>query len=97
MPHMQGVKGSAVVVYAASLTTKQMWYHQLSRRVNNRAIIKDPLTAPDARSTKGIAASQKLRAHKQLLFLGPVVYATLGFIGTLIATLKGFDNAPDGW
>jgi len=54
---MQGVKGSAVVVYAGSLTTKQMRYHQLSRRVNNRAIIKDPLTAADGRSTKGIAAS----------------------------------------
>jgi len=36
---MQGVKVLAVVVYAESLTTKQMRYHRLSRRVNNRAII----------------------------------------------------------
>jgi len=32
---MQGVKGEAVVVYADPLTTQQMRYHRLSRRVNN--------------------------------------------------------------
>jgi hypothetical protein len=35
---MQGVKGEAVVVYANSLTTQQMLYHRLSRRVNNMAV-----------------------------------------------------------
>jgi hypothetical protein len=31
---LQGVKDLAVVVYAESLTTQQMRYHRLSRRVN---------------------------------------------------------------
>jgi hypothetical protein len=35
---MQGVKGEAVVVYADPLTTQQMLYHWLSRRVNNMAV-----------------------------------------------------------
>jgi hypothetical protein len=35
MPQMEGVKCEAVVVYADPLTTKQMWYPRLSRRVNN--------------------------------------------------------------
>ena len=34
MPQLQGVKGLAVVVYAESLTTQQIRYHRLSRRVN---------------------------------------------------------------
>jgi len=34
---MQGVKGEAVVVYADPLTTQEMLYHRLSRRVNNIA------------------------------------------------------------
>ena len=33
------LRGLAVVVYAESLTTQQMRYHRLSRRVNNRAIM----------------------------------------------------------
>jgi hypothetical protein len=36
---MQGVKGEAVVVYADPLTTQQMLYHRLSRRVNNMAVV----------------------------------------------------------
>jgi hypothetical protein len=36
---MQGVKGEAVVIYAEPLTTQQMRYHRLSRRVNNSANI----------------------------------------------------------
>jgi len=39
MPQMHDVKGLAVVVYAESLTTKQMRYRRLSRRVNNTAIM----------------------------------------------------------
>jgi hypothetical protein len=35
---MQGVKGEAVVVYADPLTTQQMRYHRLSRRVNNMTV-----------------------------------------------------------
>jgi hypothetical protein len=34
LPQLQGVKGLAVVVYAESLTTQQIRYHRLSRRVN---------------------------------------------------------------
>jgi hypothetical protein len=35
---IQGVKGEAVVVYADPLTTQQMLYRRLSRRVNNMAV-----------------------------------------------------------
>jgi len=34
MRHIRGVKGEAVVVYCEPLTTKEMVYHRLSRRVN---------------------------------------------------------------
>ena len=36
MLQIQGVKGEAVVNYAEPLTTQEMQYHRLSRRVNNR-------------------------------------------------------------
>jgi hypothetical protein len=36
---MQGAKGEAVVVYADPLTTQQILYHRLSRRVNNMAVL----------------------------------------------------------
>ena len=35
MPQIRGVKGEAVVVYCEPLTTKEMGYYRLSRRVNN--------------------------------------------------------------
>jgi hypothetical protein len=35
---MQGVKSEAVVVYANPLTTQQMLYPRLSRRVNKMAV-----------------------------------------------------------
>ncbi len=34
MRQIRGVKGEAVVVYCKPLTTKEMAYHRLSRRVN---------------------------------------------------------------
>ncbi|MES0362550.1 MAG: hypothetical protein ABUK14_01230 [Desulfobacteria bacterium] len=34
MPQIQGVKGEAVVSYCEPLTTLEMGYHRLSRRVN---------------------------------------------------------------
>jgi hypothetical protein len=37
MPQIQGVKVEAVVVYRKSLTTQEMGYPRLSRRVNNMA------------------------------------------------------------
>ncbi|MBW1717299.1 MAG: hypothetical protein JRJ77_16005 [Deltaproteobacteria bacterium] len=36
MLQIQGVKGEAVVNYAEPLTTQEMQYHRLSRRVNNK-------------------------------------------------------------
>ncbi len=35
MPQVRGVKGEAVVIYCEPLTTKEMGYYRLSRRVNN--------------------------------------------------------------
>jgi hypothetical protein len=34
MPQIRGRKGKAVVVYREPLITKEMGYHELSRRVN---------------------------------------------------------------
>jgi hypothetical protein len=38
MRQIRGVKGEAVVVYCDPLTTKEMAYHRLSRRVNKMEI-----------------------------------------------------------
>jgi hypothetical protein len=35
IPQVRGVKGEAVVIYCEPLTTKEMGYNRLSRRVNN--------------------------------------------------------------
>ena len=37
MPQIQGVKGEAVASYCDPLTTQEMRYYRLSRRVNNMA------------------------------------------------------------
>ncbi len=37
MPQIQGVKGEAVASYCEPLTTQEMRYCRLSRRVNNMA------------------------------------------------------------
>jgi len=37
MSQIQGVENEAVVLYRESLTTQEMGYHQLSRRVNRMA------------------------------------------------------------
>ena len=34
IPHIQGIKGEAVVIYCEPLITKEMGCHRLSRRVN---------------------------------------------------------------
>jgi hypothetical protein len=39
MRQIRGVKGEAVVNYCESLTTKEMAYHRLSRRVNKMKIL----------------------------------------------------------
>ena len=43
MQQIQGVKGEAVVGYHEPLTTQEMRYPRLSRRVKNMAIPKDEL------------------------------------------------------
>ena len=40
MPQIRGVKGEAVAIYCEPLTTKEMGYHRLSRRVN-KTVKKD--------------------------------------------------------
>jgi hypothetical protein len=46
MPQMQGVKGEAVVDYCEPLTTRQMEYHRLSRRVNKMKRFSRDYTSP---------------------------------------------------
>jgi len=38
IPQIQGIKDDAVVVYCEPLITKEMGYHQLSRRVNKMGL-----------------------------------------------------------
>jgi hypothetical protein len=40
MPQIQGVEGEAVVSYCEPLTTLEMGYHRLSRRVNKMKMKK---------------------------------------------------------
>ena len=44
---IQGVKGEAVVIYCEPLTTKEMWFYRLSRRVNNAVLEKALLKYPN--------------------------------------------------
>ncbi|MBW2194078.1 MAG: hypothetical protein JRF37_00500 [Deltaproteobacteria bacterium] len=56
---MQGVKGEAVVVYADPLTTQQMLYHRLSRRVNNMAVSLFFWISPAVHSTQPLKKTAK--------------------------------------
>ena len=56
---MQGVKGEAVVVYADPLTTQQMLYHRLSRRVNNMAVFPVFWISLAVHSTKSLKKTAK--------------------------------------
>ncbi len=56
---MQGVKGEAVVVYADPLTTQQMLYHRLSRRVNNMAGFQISWISLGVHSTKSLKKTAK--------------------------------------
>jgi hypothetical protein len=58
MPGVQGVKGQAVVVYADPLTTEQVRYHRLSRRVNYHA---PPSVAKCIAATEGAASSSLIK------------------------------------
>ncbi|MBW2566060.1 MAG: hypothetical protein JRE24_04060 [Deltaproteobacteria bacterium] len=54
MPQIQGVKGDAVVTYCELLTTREMWYDRLSRRVNEMKIQRKNGSPPvrEARTSK---------------------------------------------
>jgi hypothetical protein len=56
---MQGVKGEAVVVYADPLTTQQVLYHRLSRRVNNMAVFLGFWISLVAHSAKSLKKTPK--------------------------------------
>ena len=56
---MQGVKGEAVVVYADPLTTRQVLYHRLSRRVNNMAVFLISWMSITVHSTKLLKKTEK--------------------------------------
>jgi hypothetical protein len=60
---MQGVKGEAVVVYADPLTTQQMLYHRLSRRVNNMAVYLVFWISLAVHSTKSLKKTAKKRYY----------------------------------
>jgi hypothetical protein len=65
---MQGVKGEAVVVYADPLTTQQMLYHRLSRRVNNMAVFLVFWISLAVNSSKLLKKATKKHYHR---FSGP--------------------------
>jgi hypothetical protein len=89
MPQVQGVEGEAVVCYAEPLTTQEMRYHRLSRRVNNMAGFS--LFVDVTRSEFAKIARERHNARLSLLLstVCHVVYATLGFIDEKKA--EGFD------
>ena len=76
---MQGVKGEAVVIYADPLTTQQMRYHRLSRRVNNMACFFSFLDVTHGEFHKIAQKDGKERLLLLLRTFCHVVYATLGY------------------
>jgi hypothetical protein len=80
MLEMQGVKGDAVVSYCEPLTTQQMRYHRLSRRVNNSANIIPSLDLTICAFVGDARKSIKLFATLALSHSCRIVYATLGLI-----------------
>jgi len=56
-------QGEAVVVYADPLTTQQMLYHRLSRRVNNLAIFSIPWISFVVNSSKLLKKAAKKDYH----------------------------------
>jgi hypothetical protein len=82
MPQVQGVEGEAVVCYAEPLTTQEMRYHRLSRRVNNMASFWLFVDVTPSEFAK--IARERRNVRLSLLFrtFCHVVYATLGYNGT---------------
>ena len=76
---MQDGKGEAVVIYREPLTTQQMRYHRLSRRVNNMAGFSHFIDVTGGEFHK--IAQKNRKARLLLLFrtFCHVVYATLGY------------------
>ncbi len=95
-----GVKGEAVVSYCEPLTTQEMRYHRLSRKVNNTVSSEFRLDLID-----GDFQDKRVRRWRALLSLSSygfrrVVYATAGFtlveillaitiLGIIMATVLG--------
>jgi hypothetical protein len=66
MLQVQGVEGEAVVCYAEPLTTQEMRYHRLSRRVNNMASFS--LFVDVTRSEFAKIAQERRKVRLSLLF-----------------------------
>ena len=62
---MQGVKGEAVVGYAEPLTTRQMQYTRLSRRVRNMAFSR----SLDVTNSEFDNIAQKVLRQRSVLLL----------------------------
>ncbi len=76
---MQGVKCEAVVIYAEPLTTQQMRYHRVSRRVNNKPkkALNNDVTGSDF--LHKLQYCYKWFSLFLIQYSRRVVYATLGF------------------
>jgi hypothetical protein len=79
MPQVQGVEGEAVVCYAEPLTTQEMRYHRLSRRVNNMASLSLFVDVTPSEFAKLTQERSNLRLSLLFRTFCHVVYATLGF------------------
>jgi hypothetical protein len=79
MLQVQGVEGEAVVCYAEPLTTQEMRYPRLSRRVNNMAGFSLFVDVTHSEFAKIVQERQNLRLSSLFSTFCHVVYATLGF------------------
>jgi hypothetical protein len=78
MPRLQGVKGLAVVVCAEALTTQQMRYHRLSRRVNKTESFFEVHISSMGDISEGNSKGLIPLNHFRLLSLLILVYAQSG-------------------
>jgi hypothetical protein len=78
MLQIQDVEGEAVVSYREPVTTQEMLYHRLSRRVNNLAVFFNTL---DITCNEFHKIARKYPKERILLLLRTfcrLVYATMG-------------------
>ena len=79
MLQIQGVKGEAVVIYREPLTTQEMRYPRLSRRVNNSAIFPLFVDAVIGEIRYRVHKLSKAKIFMAFQHTRTVVYATMGF------------------